>query len=84
MWELYTAATTPEGHGIRAAALAKRTLPPRAMAASSADFGARNPVRRSASEIAGQRATRTLTELSKFSQPGVGDEPHPTFTLMPE
>jgi hypothetical protein len=33
--------------------------------------------------IPGQRATRTLNELSKLSHPGVGVAPQPTFIRMP-
>lgn len=29
-----------------------------------------------------EAAARTLSELSKFTQPGVGDDPHPTLILM--
>jgi hypothetical protein len=59
-------------------------LPVRPIAASSADFAGRRPNRRIAEKTTGQRATRTLSELSKLSHPGVGESPHPTFTLMPE
>jgi hypothetical protein len=50
--------------------------------ARSADSGLSTRSRASAGTKAGQRAARTLSELSKFTQPGVGDDPHPTLTLM--
>jgi hypothetical protein len=80
MCELYTARAVPVAHGMRAAALAKRIFPDRAMLTKSADRGPRKSVPASIALIPGQRATRTLSELSKLSHPGVGDAPHPTLT----
>src|SRR5580693_900907 len=83
MCELHTARAVPVAHGMRAAALAKRMFPDGAMATRPADGGPRKDVLASIALIPGQRATRTLNELSKLSHPGVGDAPHPTFTRMP-
>src|SRR6266446_5402745 len=84
MCELYTARDVPVAHGMRAAALAKRIFPDRAMATRSADLGPRKSVPARIALIPGQRAMRTLNELSKLSHRGVGDAPHPTFTRMPD
>src|SRR5438105_2169167 len=69
---------------MRRTALANRTLPARSAAANSADIAVTSPNACNTGKMAGQRATRTLRELSKLSHPGVGERPHPTFTRMSE
>jgi hypothetical protein len=84
MCELYTARAIPVAQGMRAVALAKRIFPDRAMATRSADLGPRKGVPARIALIPGQQATRTLSELSKLSHPGVGVAPQPTFIRMPD
>jgi len=62
-----TAATEPLAHGIRVVASANRMFPASAARARSADSRLSTRSRASAGPASGQRAARTLSELSKFT-----------------